>query len=527
MSTFKSFVRAFAAIACGVMLMQGCIKNDIPYPRIRPQFLSFEVLDELQPAAIDTINSTITLYLDETADPTDVVVKEFFLTPSGAVWNDSVAFLNGIDLSSPVTTTVALYQTYSWEVTAVQNIERYFTVENQVGTSTIDAVAHRVIAYVTDRTPLDAVKVTSIKLAGPEAVMEPSLEGTTVDFNGPVTVDVTEHGRTVRWTIYITATESTVTTDRVDAWSQVAWVYGTAEAGKDNGVEYRKAGSEEWIRVPEADVTHNGGSFTACISPLDPLSDYQARTYSGSDYGEVVDFTTYGTAQLPNSSLDEWWLDGKVWNPWAEGSTSFWDTGNKGASTLGPSNTQPSDDTPTGTGRSACLETRFVGIGMLGKLAAGNLFAGSYVRTDGTNGILSFGRDFTFRPTRLNCWVKYHSAPISSTTEGFGDLKDRPDTAVVWIALIDSPEPFEIRTNPKNRQLFDPDGPEVVGYGMMQLGRDYLEWEKISVPVNYKSTSRVPKYVLVVASASKYGDYFTGGNGSILYIDDFSLDYFY
>lgn len=507
--------------------MQGCIKNDIPYPRIRPQFLSFEVLDELQPAAIDTINSTITLYLDETADPTDVVVKEFFLTPSGAVWNDSVAFLNGIDLSSPVTTTVALYQTYSWEVTAVQNIERYFTVENQVGTSTIDAVARRVIAYVTDRTPLDAVKVTSIKLAGPEAVMEPSLEGTTVDFNGPVTVDVTEHGRTVRWTIYITATESTVTTDRVDAWSQVAWVYGTAEAGKDNGVEYRKAGSEEWIRVPEAHVTHNGGSFTACISPLDPLSDYQARTYSGSDYGEVVDFTTYGTAQLPNSSLDEWWLDGKVWNPWAEGSTSFWDTGNKGASTLGPSNTQPSDDTPTGTGRSACLETRFVGIGMLGKLAAGNLFAGSYVRTDGTNGILSFGRDFTFRPTRLNCWVKYHSAPISSTTEGFGDLKDRPDTAVVWIALIDSPEPFEIRTNPKNRQLFDPDGPEVVGYGMMQLGRDYLEWEKISVPVNYKSTSRVPKYVLVVASASKYGDYFTGGNGSILYIDDFSLDYFY
>ena len=126
--------------------MQGCIKNDIPYPRIRPQFLSFEVLDELQPAAIDTINSTITLYLDETADPTDVVVKEFFLTPAGAIWNDSVAFLNGIDLSSPVTTTVALYQTYSWEVTVVQNIERYFTVENQVGTSTIDAVAHRVIA---------------------------------------------------------------------------------------------------------------------------------------------------------------------------------------------------------------------------------------------------------------------------------------------------------------------------------------------------------------------------------------------
>ncbi|MDE5785027.1 MAG: PCMD domain-containing protein, partial [Duncaniella sp.] len=469
MSTFKSYLRATLAAVSAALMLQCCIKNDIPYPRIHPQFLSFETLAELQPAVIDTIASTITVYLDETADPYNVVVKEFFLSPEGSVWNDSVEFINGVDLSSPRTTSVSLYQTYTWEITAIQNIERYFTVENQVGTATIDPVAHRVIGYVTERTPLESVKVTSIKLAGPEAVMEPSLAGSTVDFSGPVTVDVIEHGRTVRWTIYITPTESAVTTDRVDAWSQVAWVYGTAEAGKDNGAEYRKAGAEEWIRVPESDVTHDGGSFKACISPLDPLTSYQARTYSGTDYGEVVDFTTDGVAQLPNSSLDDWWLDGKVWNPWAEGSTSFWDSGNKGATTLGPSNTQPSDDTPTGSGRSARLETRFVGIGMLGKLAAGNLFAGSYVRTDGTNGILSFGREFTLRPTRLNCWLKYHSAPISSTTAGFADLKDRPDTAVVWIALIDSPEPFEIRTNPNNRHLFDPAGPEVVGYGAVQF----------------------------------------------------------
>ncbi len=508
-------------------VLAGCIRNDIPYPRIHPQFLSFETLGQLQPAAIDTVNATITVYLDETADPLNVVVKEFFLSPAGAVWNDSVQFLNGVDLSRPVATTVSLYQTYTWQVSAVQNIERYFTVENQVGSATIDVPARRVIAYVTDRTPIESVKVTSIKLAGPEAVMSPDVDGKTVDFNSPLTIDVTEHGRTEQWTIYVTRTETTVSTDRVDPWSQVAWVYGTAQAGKENGVEYRAAGTTDWTRVPDADVTHDGGSFYARISPLQPLTAYQARAYSGSDYGEIIDFTTDGTAQLPNSSLDDWWLDGKVWNPWAEGEPSFWDTGNKGATTLGPSNTQPSDETPTGHGRSARLETRFVGIGILGKLAAGNLFAGSYVKTDGTNGILSFGREFTLRPTRLNCWVRYHSAPISSTTEGFAALKDRPDTAVVWIALIDSPQPFEIRTNPKNRQLFDPDGPEVVGYGIVQLGRDITDWEKITVPVNYKSTSRVPKYVLVVASASKYGDYFTGGNGSLLYVDDFSLDYFY
>lgn len=528
MRNFLKSLPSVAAVALvAVMMLQGCIKNNIPYPRIKPVFLSFSTLGELQPASIDTINNTITVFLDEKADLSNVVVTEFDLSPSNSVWDDSLAYINGIDMTKELVTTVSLYQTYQWTIKAVQNIDRYFTVTNQVGSSTVDPVGRRVIAYVTSETPLNAVKVTSIKLSGPEAVMSPDLTGKTVDFNSPVKVDVTEHGRTEHWTIYVTQTNATVTTDRVDPWSMVAWVYGTAEAGKDNGVEYREASASEWTRLPAADVSHSGGSFTGRISGLKPETTYVARTYSGSDLGEEVEFTTQGITQLPNSSLDDWWLDGKVWDPWAEGNTPYWDTGNKGATTLGPSNSMPSDDTPTGKGRSARLETRFVGIGSLGKLAAGNLFAGRYVKTEGTNGILSFGRDFTFRPTRLTGWFKYHSAPISSTTQGFHDLKERPDTAVVWCALIDSDQPYEIRTNPANRHLFDPKGSEVVAYGIMEVGKDVDQWEKFSIDLNYNSTSRVPKYILVVASASKYGDYFTGGNGSVLFVDDFNLEYDY
>ena len=32
-------------------------------------------------------------------------------------------------------------------------------------------------------------------------------------------------------------------------------------------------------------------------------------------------------------------------------------------------------------------------------------------------------------------------------------------------------------------------------------------------------------YLIVVASASKYGDYFTGSKSSVMYVDDFSLIY--
>lgn len=205
----------------------------------------------------------------------------------------------------------------------------------------------------------------------------------------------------------------------------------------------------------------------------------------------------------------------------------YWDTGNKGATTLGSSNTYPTDDTPSGKGLAACLETRFVGIGMIGKLAAGNIFAGRYVRTDGTNGILSFGREFTLRPTRMRLWAKYHSAPISSTTAGFEDLKGTPDKGIIWVALIDSAEPFEIRTNPNNRQLFDPEGSYVVAYGKVEWDKDVTEWTQFELTLDYKSTSRVPRYILCTASASWLGDYFTGGNGSVLTIDDLELLYDY
>jgi len=517
-----------AAALASLALTAGCIKNDIPYPRIQPNFNTFEVVDASQPASIDTVKRIITVYLGEDADIYNVQVNKFGLSPSDAVWPDSTTFINGVDLSSPVNFTVSLYQDYTWQVNAVQQIERYFTFGQQIGSSSIDPVAHRVVAYINSKASIDAVNVETLKLAGPSATVTPSLAGTTVDFTKPVEVTVSQHGHDTKWTIYVEPTDAEVTTERVDAWTCVAWLYGSAEAGKDNGFEYRRADSDVWTSVPDAWVTHNGGSFSARLIHLDPLTAYVARATSGSSKGEDIMFTTGATATIPNGNFNEWWLNGKVWCPWAQDGTSWWDTGNRGATTLGDSNSTPTDDTPDGdSGRAARLETRFVGIGPLGKLAAGNIFAGTYVRTDGTNGILSFGRPFAGRPTKVKGWMKYTSAPISSTTSGFEKLKNQPDTCIIWCALIDSEQPFEIRTNPNNRHLFDSNGPEVIAYGKVESGKSIMQYQQFEITLDYVSTSRVPRYLLLVASASKYGDYFTGGNGSVLYLDNLTLDFDY
>lgn len=526
MKTLKKSAVASAACLLALQLFSGCINNDIPYPHIQPNFVYFEVDHQRQAASIDTVGRAVTVFLTEDADIRRVVLVGYDLSPAEAQWPDSAAFLNGIDLSQPVRTDVQLYQNYEWTVTAVQNIERYFTVERQVGASSVDPEARRVVAYIPASANLNAVTVTSIKLGSPNATMSPDLEGRTVDFSQPVTVDVTDYGRTEQWTIYVERAAAEVTTVGVDAWSEVAWAYGSAEAGFENGFQYREATALDWTDVPQADVTHDGGAFTARISPLKPMTTYVCRAVSGTAYGEEVTFTTQDTAQMPNHGFENWWLENnKIWNPWAEDGQPWWDTGNDGAATLGRSNTMPTNDTPTGTGRAAQLETKFVGFGPLGKLAAGNFFAGIYVRTDGTNGVLSFGRDWELRPTRLTGWMKYHSAIIDKSSAEMKDLIGRPDTCIVWVALIDSPEPFEIRTKPSERHLFNPDGPEVVAYGQRTWGYDVADWTQFEVKLHYKSTSRKPRYLLVVSSASKYGDYFTGGNGSMMLIDDYMLHY--
>ncbi len=515
-----------AIVAATAFALTACIKNDIPYPRIQPDFTTFAVAGQTQTPQIDTQSRTVTVYLSESVDPYAVTVTDYAIDPEDAsVVNDA---LNGtVDLSTPATVTLRLYQDYDWTIKAVQDIDRYFTVDGQIGTSTIDVTNHRVIAYIPDTQPIDMVKVTSLKLEAEGATMDQDLAGTTVDFSNPVEVNVNKWGRTTRWTLIVEPTQASVTTVSADAWSRVVWVYGAAQEGKDNGAEFRQQGATSWMKVPTDWIEFNGGDFRACISHLEPATTYEVRTYSDEEYGTTLTVTTGTEPQLPNSSFDDWWLDGKVWCPWAQNAEPFWGTGNKGATTLGNSNTVPTTDTSTGTGQAAMLQTKFVGIGTLGKLAAGNIFAGVYVRTDGTNGVLDFGRPFTQRPTRLRAHIKYQTAPISSASGQFAPLKGEPDTCIVWVALTDGQKPFEIRTNPSNRQLFDRNASDVIAYGEYTSGASIPDYIQIDIPLEYKATDRIPTYILVTASASKYGDYFVGGNGAILYVDDLELLYDY
>ncbi len=512
---------------CILLPLSGCIHNDIPYPRIPQDITAIAAEGESSPASIDADNYQVTLYLDETTDPKKVRFTQFEYT-EGAT--PSCNLLEGeYDLSKPLRVTLSLYQDYQWVITATQEIERYFNIRGQVGQSVIDPVGHRVIVRVPMTADLKNLYITGAKL-GPKDITTtvPELTPGYYDIDKPLKVSVTYFGETSEWTVYVERTRALVTLNQVDAWAQVIWAYADGQTGADNRFQYRKSGDADWIDVPDDWVTHDGGSFSARIIHLTPLTKYEVRALSDDSASGEVEVETESTMILPDGSFDQWWLENnKIWNPWNQDGIQYWDTGNRGAATLGQSNVTPSDHTPDGQGKAAKLETRFVGIGVIGKLAAGSIYTGKFMKVDGTNGILNFGQPWTARPTRFRGYYQYTSAPINYASNDFKHLLNQPDSCHIYVLLTDWTAPFEIRTNPNNQHLLDFDSPSIIAYGGIttsQSSSDYIEFD---IPLQYRATNRRPTYVLVCAAASKYGDYFTGGTGSTLYIDQLSFEYDY
>ena len=510
-----------------LLLFASCIHNDLPYPKITQTITSLAVEGQSREAYIDSLGLRATVYLEETTDIQNVKFTKFTVSTGG---EPDLDLLEGTyDLQKPLFVSISRYQTYIWEINAVQNIDRYFIIDGQVGETVIDPAACRVIVYIPENMSLSNLHIESFKL-GPAGITtyEPNLSDGIIDLSHPLRVEVTYHNRTEYWTIYAETVEQVVGTDNVEAWSRVVWAYGSCPSDMLGGFQYRKSTDAEWIDLDPKYVTQTAGAFTGCIPHLEPLTEYVVRAVAGSDLGNEVTVKTQETMDLPDGSFDQWWLkDNKVWCPWNEGGTPYWDTGNTGAATLGQSNVVPTDHTVTGTGQAAELNTKFVGIFGIGKLGAGSIYTGSFKKVDGTNGILDFGRPFQLRPTKLKGYYQYRTADIDYTNSEWQDLKGRPDTCHIYIALTDWTAPYEIRTNPNNRQLFNKDADYIIAYGELLYSGTMDDYEPFEIELEYRDFFTKPTYIQITCAASKYGDYFTGGNGAVLYVDEFSLDYDY
>lgn len=518
----------------------GCIKNDIPLPVVVPRITAMDV-EGATAVNIDSERNKVTITLDETTDIRNVNIRS--ITFSDERTRSSWDITGGQDLSKPIAVTLTIYQDYVWTITAEQPVERYFTVNGQVGSSRIDTANRRAVAYVNASTDLADVTVTSLKL-GPKDITSytPDMAQLT-DFTDKVEVTAAYHDIKEVWSLYVEKTETVVEMVSVDAWTGVVWLKASGVADRNNGFRYRAAGAAEWTDVSGDALTVDGGTFSACVEGLQPLTRYECCAYSGDDTTAVTTFETEAAIQMPNSGFETISNaeSSKYYSFFDPSSsitalqTKWWDSGNKGSTTVGSSYaiTMPDASDKQEGQYSVKMQSQYVII----KFAAGNIFVGEFDRVIGTSGgVVNFGRPFTLRPRKLSLWLKYENGPIDRFNGApdndpveIGDM----DRCQVFVALGDwdyhtyggTPEcPVQVNTNDRTT-FFKPDSDAVIGYGAYVSDKATDGWIKVEIPIEYRSTSRKPTHIIVSCAASMLGDYFTGSTQSTLWVDGMQLEY--
>ena len=514
------------------VLLAGCIKNDIPYPRQLGRITAFEVEGQKTAAVIDSTARTVTVDMLDTVDLAEVRLLRLTLSENtkGESLPDSGSIL---DMTADLKYTLTTWpdQSYEWTVRATQTIERYIKAENQVGEALIDAGNFTVKLPVAESVPLDHIVITEVRLGPSNSVITPDPREVH-DFTQPQKFTVTYRDVTEEWTIVVMPTEVSVMTSEADAWARSAYLYGMVPAGMDApGFRYRKSADSDWTDVPSENVTVDGMNVSALLTGLEPGTSYVYRVYSGEMEGTEVSFTTEAEAQMPNMGFDAWnTTDGIVFPNADQGENFWWDSGNTGAKMGGktPTSQETSFVAVSGEGKSAArLET----VNAIIAMAGGNVFSGHFGRVQGLGAEVFFGRPFETRPTKLTGWYSYEPKAIDNVKppEGVALPFDRNTIAgrmdrchiFVYVTAWDGP----YRVNTTERRYLDINDPDVIGYGeLIDSTGTGGQYRQFSIDIKYRD-HRKPTYCAVVAVASQYADFFTGGIGSLMYVDEFAFGY--
>lgn len=305
------------------------------------------------------------------------------------------------------------------------------------------------------------------------------------------------------------------------------------------GFKYRKAGESVWNEAvatgangaPRRTRANKGTAYSVTLSGLEAGTTYEYKAFADDfESTNIQTFTTESKYIIPNASMEEWstYLNGNknIVFPGLGSEPTVWDSGNEGAALASETISDKSSDMKHSGSYSARLESKYV---FNLKMAAGNVFLGDFVKIDGMDGVLSLGRPYNgSHPAKLRVWANYRPSSDMKGTGVSNYLPDGIDNGQIYVALTD--EPIEIRTNKNNQKLFSTDDPHVLAYGQVTWTANFGpdgDLEQVEIPIEYFDRAYTTKatHLVVTCCASKFGDFYVGGKGSVLYLDDFELVY--
>ena len=543
MRLFKNIL----SISLVAALAVACFPNDMSLPRVLAQFTKLEVEGALE-TTIDPATRTVSLVVNEEVELESLVVNTVELNEKASFKNGS--FPNTLDLTSPMEVMLTMYQDYWWTIKATQPVERYVYCAIQIGEADFDVQYRVAKVYVSQSQRLDGLEVLDMKLERVGSVVTNTTAVELVNTQTGETSEVTRNcefpmvlncdvkrtfnvsfqGQDIPWTLYAVPVEVAAEIKGIDArcyYAEVIAVFG----GGDNPVpvfEYKQADAQEWTVIPEENITVNGINISAMIYGLEMSTDYLIRIIANDEILPEVAFRTGVSTQLYNSSFDEWWQDDKVWYPYAKGaSPSVWDSANPGAAKFIGSSTYPTDDIVNSDVQDGKVRkaAEMVSRNAAVAFAAGNLYVGKFGRVQGIGAILDWGTEFTEKPMALKGYYKYSPMTITHAKEPYLDLIGKAtDRCQILVFLTDWDAPFTVNTTAGVFVDFENDE-HIIAFGKLESDETVTDFREFQIDLEYRDKTRTPKYIVISCCASYLGDYFTGGEGSKLVVDEFELVY--
>ena len=337
------------------------------------------------------------------------------------------------------------------------------------------------------------------------------------------------------------------------AWDRLAYLkaenVSSSSGAGELKFQYRAASSDEsaaWTDVETAVSPTVENKYTAMLTGLTAETEYEYRLVdsNGTEIQKGTNFTT-GAAdartELHNGSFELWTTgssDGKetIYPGSADeagNTTSFWNTSNPGTSQGlgaigGAVNPTTSVTSPVKEGTYAA---QLKSTNKLSVFAAASLYTGKFKGLSGMSANMEFGQPFTSRPIALHGYYQYTPQTMNHVDrmpDGVTLVEGETiDECSIFIALAKTSFTFN---NSKEEEYIDYEGDDnIIAYGSLPSGAatsgdGYVEF---TIPLKYKEANfgDQPTHIIIVCSASKYGDYMSGADNSTLYVDDFSLIY--
>ena len=498
---------------------------------------------------------------------------EYTITAHSANWDGSEAALNAPYYSGESAVTVESKKLKKVTVTCTQSNVKMTVNWDESFRTYFDDAECRVTSAASPSTPIVfsmpesatetndpgyfpvgklTLKVSVVNKAGGEFVQTNTIEEVAARDHFIITYKVADAGKQGDVQVFIDDATNTytyivsvpvaptinLTANAANAWSNFAYLSGSVSVAEYDAakmkVQWKQNGAADWTEIAGTDLPlDNSDAFSYKLTGLTPQTTYVYRIVYNDDGEETVSneasFTTEAQTAIYNGGFENWYADDGIAICGNAADGKYWNSSNAGAADYIGNVTTQDTDFKHGGSSSAKLATAWAVV----KLAAASLFTGDFVGLIGTKGAkLDWGVPFTSRPTALKGYLSYAPGSINrgSQPSGVGaPASGSNDECQIFCALVT--ELFHVANATAagyqmTTEIDWQNDSRVVAYGQVTRNTSSNgQWEELNIPLEYHSLTTKPTHMIIVCSASKYGDYFYGSTESVLHIDDFELIY--